>query len=149
MKILKNLKQIVYSACLYFTAAEFAILIFANAMGLNYPESGKEIVNFLNLSSSAVILLFAFIMSALNLIWKTKLTGAVKVMIHFIVSFATYFVIFVIIPGVYGNMAQIVVRSGLFAVLYFIIAFIALIISTIKRNRQADRAEYKNNFGKN
>ena len=44
-------------------------------------------------------------------------------------------------------MAQIVVRSGLFAVLYFIIAFIALIISTIKRNRQADRAEYKNNFG--
>lgn len=149
MKFFKNLKQIVYSACLYFTAAEFAILIFANAMGLTSSQGGKELVNFLNLSSSAVILLFAFLMSALNLIWKTKLAGAVKVMIHFIGSFATYFVLFIVIPGVYGNMAQIVVRSGLFAAAYFIIAFIVLIASTVKRNMQADRDGYENKFEKN
>ncbi len=146
MNFFKNLKQIIYSACLYFTAAEFAILIFANVMGLTSPETGKEVVNFLNLSSSAVLLLFAFVMSALNLIWKAELSGAVKVLIHFIGSFATYAVLFIIIPGVYGNMAQIVVRGGLFAAAYFIVAFAVLIVSTVKRNRKANREEYENKF---
>ena len=109
-------------------------------------ETGKEVVNFLNLSSSAVLLLFAFVMSALNLIWKAELSGAVKVLIHFIGSFATYAVLFIIIPGVYGNMAQIVVRGGLFAAAYFIVAFAVLIVSTVKRNRKADREEYENKF---
>lgn len=149
MKILKNLKQIVYSACLYFTVAEFVILILANIMGFNSPESGKEVVNFLNLTSSAIILLFAFVMSALNLIWEADLSGAVKVLLHFIGSFATYAVLFIVIPGAYVNMAQIVVRAGIFAAVYFIIAFAVIIVLSVKRNRKADKAEYENKFENN
>ncbi len=147
MNFLKNLKQIVYSACLYFTVAEFIILITATIMGYTAPEDGEAVGKFLNLSVSALLLLFAFVMSSLNLIWKADLPGAVKVLLHFIGSFATYTVLFIIIPGVYANVAQVIARTGIFAAAYFIIAFAVLLVSTIRKNRLADKSEYENKFG--
>ena len=148
MKFFKNLKQIIYSACLYFTVAEFVILILATIMGYTAPEEGEAVGKFLNLSVSAIMFLFSLVMSSLNLIWKADMSGAVKVLLHFIGSFATYTVLFIIIPGVYSNVAQIVARAGIFAALYFIIAFAVLLVSTIRKNIRANKSEYESQFGK-
>ncbi len=148
MDLFKKLKQLVYSACLYFTAAEFVVLIAAALFYETAPENGGEVVKFLNLSSAASILLCAFIMSALNFIWKLNYGTAAKVFIHFVGSLAAFSILFIIVPGVWDNMAQIFVRLGIFAVIYFIIAFIVMITHSIVENKRANKLDYTDKFGK-
>lgn len=148
MNLLKKLKQLVYSACLYFTVAEFIILIAAAAFSQTSPESGGEVGKFLSLSSASLVLLGAFIMSAINFVWKLEYSTPVKVLIHFICSFAAFAILFIIIPGIYGDTSQIIVRCAVFAALYFIIAFIIMIINSIIQNKRANKQEYENKFDK-
>ena len=146
MNILKNLKTIIYNTCLYFTVAEFAILIAATAIMLNDPVSSSGVKQVLNLTSAAILLLVSFIMSALNLIFKINCSQIVKVLLHFIGSSAAFAVLLLVSPDVYGDIARVITLFSVFAVVYFIIAFIALIIITIKNNRRADQLEYENKF---
>ena len=146
MNIFKTVKQIIYSTCLYFTAAEFVILIAAAAIRQIDAQSGGEVGSFLSLGSAGLILLACFLMSALNLIWKLDYSTPVKLLLHFIGALAAFAVIFVIIPGVYTDMAQLIVRVLIFAVLYFIVAFIVLIVNSIRKNRRTEELDYESQF---
>ncbi len=147
MNIFKSLKQIIYSACLYFTAAEFLILIIASAYSDLAPASGGTAGKFLSLGSAALIFTACLIVAALNLVWKLDYSVSVRILLHFVGCLIAWCVIAIIIPGVYTDIAQIIVRSLIFAVIYLVIAFIVLIVKSIKKNRSTEELEYEPKFG--
>lgn len=147
MNIKKQIKKIISDACVYFTAAEFVILLVATGFSEMNPESGGGIAMFLSLGSASLIFLACLIMSALNLVFRLDLSAATKVMIHFIGSLIAFGVVFIIIPGVWNDFGAIFVRLGIFAVIYAVIAGIAGIVASVKNNKKADELEYESQFG--
>lgn len=146
MKIYKTLKKIISDACVYYTAAEFAVLLIAAGFSEMSPEAGGGVGMFLSLGASALIFLACLIMSALNLVFRLDLSLALRILIHFIGSLAAYAVVFIIIPGVWNDFTAIFVRLSVFAVLYVIIALIALLVRSVIINRRADELEYESQF---
>lgn len=146
MKIYKTLKKIISDACVYYTAAEFAVLLIATGFSETSPEAGGGVGMFLSLGASALIFLACLIMSALNLVFRLDLSMSLRILIHFIGSLAAYAVVFIIIPGVWNDFAAIFVRLSVFAVLYVIIALIALLVRSVIINRRADELEYESQF---
>ena len=147
MNVKKQLKKILSDACVYFTVAEFVLLLIATGYSEINPSSGGGVAMFLSLGSSALIFLACLIMSALNLVFRLDLSTATKVMIHFIGSLIAYGVVFIIIPGAYNDFGAIFVRLGVFVVVYAVIAGIAGIIASVKNNKKADELEYESQFG--
>lgn len=147
MNIKKQIKKIISDACVYFTTAEFVILLVATGFSEMNPSSGGGIAMFLSLGSAALIFLACLIMSALNLVFRLDLSTATKVMIHFIGSLIAFGVVFIIIPGVWNDFGAIFVRLGIFAVIYAVIAGIAGIVASVKNNKKADELEYESQFG--
>ncbi len=146
MLFFKEFKKVIYNACLYFTAAEFFILLVSTAFREISPEQGGTVGMFLSLGSSALLLLACLIMSALNLIWKLKYKAAVKILLHFLGTLVAYSFIFIVIPGAYTNTAQIFARLLVFAAIYLAIAFIVLVITSIKKIRKSEKSDYKPQF---
>lgn len=147
MNIIKKIKKIISDACVYFTAAIFAVIGIATVFLKLAPEQGSMVDKFLGLGSAALIFLACLIMSALNLVWRLDYSLAVRTLIHFIGAFVSYALIFIVIPGVYTNTAQVAVRSIVFVILYLLIAFVVFLAGSIKRNRRSDDMEYESQFG--
>ncbi len=147
MNFKKQLKRIISNACIYFTAAEFAILFIATGFAELDPAAGGGTAMFLSLGSTSLILLACFLMSALNLVFKLDFSTPIRVLIHFIGSLISYSLVFIIIPGVWNDFGSIFVRLGVFVVLYAVIAAICAIVASIKNNRKADELEYESQFG--
>ncbi len=146
MLIIKQLRQTLYSACLYFTIAEFLLLFIATGYSEMNPEAGGTIGMFLSLSSAALIFLACLIMSALNLIFKLDYSLSVRVLFHFLGSLIAYAIVFILIPRTF-DIAQILVRIIIFAAVYLIIAFVALIVASMLKNKRTDHLEYEAQFG--
>lgn len=146
MTILKTLRQILYSACLYFTVSEFILLMIASGYQASNPEAGGTAAMFLSLGSAALIFLACLLMSALNLIFKLDYSVSVRVLLHFIGSLIAYSLVFIFIPRAF-DVAQILVRIVFFAGIYLVIAFIALIIASLRKNRRTEDFEYDTQFG--
>ena len=147
MNLKKQIGKIISDACVYFTAAEFAVLVIAAGFAELDPASGGGAGKFLSLGSAALILLACLIMSALNLVFRLELSGSIKVMLHFIGSLIAFGVVFIIIPGAWTDFGAIFVRLGVFIVVYAVIAAIAVIVNSVKKNRKADELEYESQFG--
>jgi len=138
---LKSLKKVFGTACVYFTASIFAILIIAEAAKL------KAAFSFLSLSSTALVFLACVLMSLLNFVWKLDYSATVRTLIHFTGSFAVYGIIFILIPKAYKVASQLAVRSIIFAILYLLAAFAVVLVTSIRRNRRSDDMEYESQFG--
>lgn len=147
MNIMKTIKQIIGSACTYFTAAQFFLLLIATGYSEIAPEDGGTTALYLSLGSAALIFLACLIMAALNLVWRLDYSISLRMLIHFLGSLAAFAVVFIIIPGVYDSIAQILVRSLVFTAIYMIIAFIVLITNSIRNNRRTEDFEYESQFG--
>ena len=148
MNVRKNLIKTLYSACLYFTVSEFIILLIANAFNQLAPSNGAAAGKFLSLDAAALIFLACFTVAALNLVWRLDYSLSLRLFIHFVGCALAWAIIVIIIPGVYADISQIIVRSLIFALLYLVIAFIALIIHSIRKNRATEDLEYKNTYSK-
>ena len=148
MSFFKEFKKIIYNMCLYFTAAEFFILLISTALSEISPGQGGTVSMFLSLGSSALLLLACFIISALNLIWKTRCKTPIKILVHFFGTLIAYAFIFIVIPGAYTNAAQIFARLFVFAAIYLVIAFAVLVVSSIRKIRKSEKSEYKPQFDK-
>lgn len=147
MNLKKQIGKIISDACVYFTAAEFAVLLIATGFAELDPAAGGGAAKFLSLGSAALILLACLIMSALNLVFRLDLSGSVRLLLHFIGSLIAFGVVFIIIPGAWNDFAAIFVRLGAFVVVYAVIAAIAVIVKSVKNNRRADELEYESQFG--
>ncbi len=148
-KVFKEIGKIIYNACLYFTVAAFILMISAVTMGDvgTTTTTGQNVTSYQYLiGTMSLLFLGCFAMSVLNLIWKLRYSVTVKLLLHFLCALAAYIVIFVWLHGRYSTMEQILVRVLLFVVVYFVIAFAALIIGSIRKNRKAEKLEYDSQF---
>ncbi len=146
--IFKELKNIIYNTCLYFTGLTFLLLIAFTLMAEGDSiASAKDYL--IGMTTSSHILLFCFIMSLLNLCFKIKYSMTIKVLLHFLLSLAAYAIVFVFMLGSNQTVENISVRLLLFTVVYFVIAFIALIVTSIRKNRKNANDEYTSQFEKN
>ncbi len=148
MNLKKTLKQTLYSACLYFTITEFILLAIATGFKQLSPEDGGAFGLFLSLGSTSLIFLACLIMALLNLIFRTGYSISVRILLHFIGSLAAFSLVFIIIPGAWRDVAQIIIRLIVFAAIYLIIAFVALIVGSIRRNKHTEEFEYESQFGR-
>ena len=147
MNFFKEFKKIIYNMCLYFTAAEFFVLLISAGFSEISPEQGGTVGMFLSLGSSALLLLACLVMSVLNLIWKTEYKKPIKILFHFLGTLVAYSFIFIVIPRAYTSAPQIFARLFVFAVIYLVIAFVVLVISSIKKIKKSERTEYEAQFG--
>ena len=145
MTIMKTLKQVLYSACLYYTIVEFFLLFVATGFKEMNAEAGGGVGLFLSLGSSALIFLACLIMSGLNLIFRLDYSMSVRVLLHFIGSLIAFTIVFILIPGAF-DVAQIMVRMLVFAAVYLIIAFVALFINGMLSNKKTEKFEYESQF---
>ena len=147
--VLKEIGKIIYNACLYFTVAAFLLLIGAVTLGDvgTATTTGQNVTSYQYLiGTMSLLFLGCFTMSVLNLIWKLRYSVTVKLLLHFLCALAAYIVIFVWLHGRYSTMEQILVRVLLFVVVYFVAAFIALIIGSFRKNKKAEKLEYDSQF---
>ena len=147
MRSIKELKKIISDACVYFTVSEFVLLAIAAAFGQTSPENGGAVGRFLSLGAAGMIFAACLMMSALNLVHRLGLSGALRVLIHFTGSLIAFSLVFIIIPRAYTDFGAIFVRLGIFAVLYAVIAVIVMIVRGIAANRRSDDLEYESQFG--
>ena len=102
---------------------------------------------YLGLGSAALIFAACLIMALLNAVWRLEYSTPIKILIHFIGTLIAYSLLFIIIPGVGTNVAQVIARLVVLVVLYFIVAFIILIVNSIRKNRRTEDLEYESQFG--
>ncbi len=146
MKILNEIKKTLCSACVYFTAAEFVILTIAEIFSLTAPTDGGSIKMFLSLGSTALIFLTCLFMSALNLVWRLRMSLTLRTLLHFVGTLLAWTLVFIVIPGVYTDTTRIIARVGIFLVLYVFIGLIALAAYLINARRTNDKTEYSPAF---
>ena len=147
MNIIKTIRKIIGDACTYFTAAQFFLLLIVTGYREIAPQDGGTAALYLSLGSAALIFAACLIMSALNLVWRLDYSVSLRILIHFIGSLIAFAVVFIIIPGVWNNIAQILVRSLVFTAVYLIIMFIVLIVNSILNNKRTETFEYESQFG--
>ncbi len=146
--ILNKLKQALSNACIYFTAAQFLLLMLASAFSSIDPQSGGTVGMYLKLSSAALIFAACLIMAALNFVFELDYSLSVRLLFHFLGSLAAYTVVFIIIPGAWQDFAAILVRLAVFAGLYLLIALLVLLVDSILKNRRTDSFEYDEQFSR-
>ncbi len=147
MKLFSIIKNTLRSACVYFTAAEFLILVAAETLSLTASASGSPVRMFLSLKSTVLVFAACLFMSLLNLIWRLDLSLTLRTLFHFMGSLAVWSVIFIVIPKAYTDTAQIIVRCGVFAVIYAVVGLIALIVHSVKVRRATEKTDYEPSFG--
>ncbi len=147
MKLFSTIKSSLCSACVYFTVAEFLILTVAEALSLTASASGSPVQLFLSLESTVLVFAACLFISLLNLVWRIDLSLTLRTLFHFIGSLAVWSVVFIVIPKVYDDVAQIIVRCGVFAVLYAVVGLIALAIHAQKVRRASEKTDYEPSFG--
>ncbi len=148
MSLSRKIFKIISDACVYFTAVQFLLLLAATGYGEMAPAEGGGVGKYLSLSSAALIFLACLIVSAMNPI--LRLDGyslSVRLVLHFLGTFAAYAILFIVIPGAWTQLPVLLVRLGVFVILYLVIAFVVLIIRSIKKNRNTEELEYEAQFG--
>ena len=146
MRIMKALRQVLERACLFFTLAEFLLLFIATGYQEINPSAGGTAGMYLSLGSAALIFLACLLMSALQLIFRLDYSLSIRLLLHFIGSMVAFALVFIVIPGVF-EIAQILIRLLIFAALYLVIAFVALIFVNLRKNKRSEELEYESLFG--
>ncbi len=147
MNALKFIKKTVMDACVYFTAAEFSLIIFVTLVQKFAAEDGGTAVMFLNLGATVLIFLACFCLAALNFIWRLKCSTVVRVLIHYIGMLAVFSLVFIVIPHAWDNTIRVVVIIVAYTLVYLIVGLIAMVINSIRKKRASDNLEYKSQFG--
>ncbi len=74
------------------------------------------------------------------------MSNIMKGFIHFLGSLGIFTLLFVIIPGAYNIPAQIIVRLSTFIIAYLVIAFVLMIINTLRTIKKSDSQDYEKIF---
>lgn len=147
MKALKFIKKTAMNACVYFTIAEFVLLIFVTLLQKFAAEDGGSAVTFLNLGSTVLIFLACFCLAALNFVWRLNCSTPIRVLIHYLGMLAVFSLIFIVIPRAWDNPIRVAVIIGAYTLVYLVVGLIATVINSIRKNRSSDKLEYESQFG--
>ena len=138
MKYLKIIGSNLKNACVYFAVTQlFITAIFQLTAG----EGSKG--QFLMFDIELLLLGFSIVMAAIQNIFKIKkLSLAVKLLIHFLLTMAALFGLFVTVTGQITNVRSIVFLMSAAAVVYAIFAAVVIIVRAVKRKREEQNKEY-------
>lgn len=93
-------------------------------------------------------LLFSFIFAAISLVISEKLipSGALRIIVRYALSAADFVIVLCYLSGVAKSGKQIFVLTLVFTVIYAAIAAVSLIIRTIYKKRENNKATYVPKF---
>ncbi len=146
-KIFKEVKSIIYNSCLYFTIAVFVLMTAFIIVSPNESFSEPEKM-LLSPKLTGIIFSYSFVMALLNLILKIKYSVTIKLLLHFIGSLTAFAFFFIFMLKNNSTVESVFLRALIFTVLYFVIATIVLIITSIRKSRKNANTDYNSQFKK-
>ncbi|MBR6920722.1 MAG: DUF3021 family protein [Clostridia bacterium] len=138
MKYLKIIGSNLKNACVYFAVTQlFITAIFQLTAG----EGSKG--QFLMFDIELLLLGFSIVMAVIQNVFKIKkLSLAVKLLIHFLLTMAALFGLFITVTGQITNVRSVVFLMSAAAVVYAVFAAVVVIIHVFKRKREEQNKEY-------
>ena len=144
MKYLKIIGSNLKNACVYFAVTQlFITAIFQLTAG----EGSKG--QFLMFDIELLLLGFSIVMAVIQNVFKIKkLSLAVKLLIHFLLTMAALFGLFITVTGQITNVRSVVFLMSAAAVVYAVFAAVVIIVRAVKRKREEQNKEYTPVFEK-
>ena len=134
-------REILLPACLLFT-----LLCFLFAVLFQVGSGGTNPV-FIDLSNLGQILLFSLILSASKLLFSLpKLPFAGALVLHFVVFLLDIVVVFFLIGGHAESSRSAFIITGVFALIYLLIAAVILVIRSARLKKTNEPKPYKRQF---
>ena len=134
----KFLYYFIYPACLIFTLFS---LVFYIASGKFSSDSGTVSYAYMMLAAIA----YAFILSLISLVLRTKKSIIARVIIHYLLILATIIVILIIAGDTFQFSSDLWI-VGIITLVYAIIAVPSVIVYMRKAKAEEDSKEYKKAF---
>lgn len=137
----KILLDIISQSCIIFTVVFFVLALFCQLISQNTVA--------LPLKNAAIFYLFAFWVSAVNvLLKKSGLGETVSMLIRFAATTAGFYIIIQYLPGKNEGGAKTFIITIVFAVIYIITAAVVLSIKNMGKKKRADKSDYKSVYKK-
>ena len=119
-------------SCVYFTVAEFAVLVCANIMMQTNAQS-DYIGGFLGIEGAFLMYVASLLAACLNLVLNLQaMPPVLRRVVHFVLFFAGMYIVFAVIPGNTGARFTFVF-SALFVPAYLILTLISFAVKRLLR----------------
>ena len=140
-KFLNGVKNLFKTGCVIFTIVVFVFYL----MG----EIVSNATQTLTFSRLFLLYLFSVWFALSNLFLKNKkLNIILRIILHFVSTVASFFVIFIYIPGNTENTSSAFVLTVCFAVIYIATATIIMFVRSAVKARADKKKEYKAMYDK-
>lgn len=138
MKFLKITASNIKNACVYFAVSQ----LFITALFQITAKSGSK-GQFMTFDVEIILLGFSVAMALIQNVFKIKkLSLGVKLLIHFLLTMAAVFVLFLSVTGQITNTKPMIFIMSAAAVVYAVFAFIVIVINLSRKKRDEENKEY-------
>ncbi len=138
MKYLKTIGLHLMTACVYFTVTQLLI----TAIFQITAQQGSK-AQFLPFDIEIIVLGFSVVMALIQDVFKIKkLSFAVKLLIHFLLSMASFFGLFALVTGQITNFKAVLILMSGTATVYAVFAGIASLIYVLRKKKAEKNKEY-------
>jgi len=142
-KISWFLNKILYPTCLYFTVIVFIL----GAVTMSLTETFD--IPILNMSGISLAMLFCFGFACINrILYIDSFKIAVRLLLHFVGFLSVFALTFFVIGGFSPSVGTVFIVLGAVAIVYLIVAAIALIIRALTHKNKIEKSDYKRQFSK-
>jgi len=137
-KILYHVRRFVYCTALYFLIATMVVsLIFYHLVNPGAP---------LEVSSMVLDLVFAAILTAINYLLNTKIPKVLAYCLHFILSYAAFMFIYLILGQKLSNPQLLFYVTVLYVPLYAAVMGLRALYFKLLRRKEERQAPYEKQF---
>ena len=138
MKYLKIIGSHFMRACVYFT---FTQLLITAIFQISAKDGSKG--QFLLFDIELIILGFSVVMALIQDVFKIKkLSFAVKLLIHFLLTMASFFGLYALVTGQITNFKAVLTLMAVTATVYAVFAGIAALVYVLRKNKADKNKEY-------
>jgi Protein of unknown function (DUF3021). len=135
----KILNSIIYPACVCFTVCIFITSIIATL--------GNEKSMAANLNFMTLLFAFSLFMAVINKIFDTKMNIVLKIVCHFIGTFVSFCLVFIVFSGYYATGKGIFIIIILMVLVYAIVMSVIMYIKSLFAKDKNKKTDYKSQFG--
>jgi len=134
----KILRSIIYPACVCFTICIFITSIIATA--------GNEKAMAANLNFMTLLFAFSLFMAVINKILDAKINIVLKIVCHFVGTFISFCLVFIIFSGYYKNGQRTFIIIIFMVLAYAIIMSVIMYIKSLFAKDKNKKTDYKSQF---
>lgn len=137
-KFKKFLYCFLYPTSLIFTVLSVVFYIASNR--LSEDDATKQYALLMLL-----VFVYAMILAAFTLVFRTKKNAVVKTIIHYALILASLLLILFVLTDAFSTSSSLII-IGVFTAIYWIVAIPSLIIYTKKKAKENENQDYKGMF---